>query len=58
INFITFAVLAFTSFASGAMVTTQGWSMLNTLSLLPVFVIGLALIWLAIRQPSGHNMPS
>jgi MFS family permease len=58
INFITFAVLAFTSFASGAMVTTQGWSMLNTLSLLPVFVIGLALLWLAIRHPRGHNMPS
>ncbi|MBK7026724.1 MAG: MFS transporter [Polaromonas sp.] len=58
INFITFAVLAFTSFASGAMVTTQGWSMLNTLSLLPVFVIGLALIWLAIRHPKGHNIPS
>ncbi|HMS26086.1 MAG TPA: MFS transporter [Burkholderiaceae bacterium] len=58
INFITFAVLAFTSFASGAMVTTQGWSMLNTLSLLPVFVIGLALLWLAIKQSSSHNTSS
>lgn len=58
INFITFTVLALTSFTSGAMVTTQGWSMLNTLSLLPIFIIGLALIWFAFNRPNDHNMPS
>jgi len=58
INFITFAVLAFTSFASGAMVTTQGWSILNQFSIVPVFVTGLSIIWLAKQQPKPHNRVS
>ncbi len=50
INFCVFAVMALTSFASGALVTTQGWWLLNVGSLLPVALTGFALIWLALRQ--------
>ena len=45
-----FATMALTSFASGALVTTQGWFLLNLGSLLPLLVIGAALGWLA-RAP-------
>jgi len=46
INFCVFATMAVTSFASGALVTTQGWSWLNRGSMLPVVLAGLALLWL------------
>ena len=47
INFCVFATMAFTSFGSGALVTSQGWSILNWGSLIPVIVSGLAIFWLA-----------
>ena len=47
INFCVFATMAFTSFASGALVTTQGWQWLNLGSLVPVALTGVALLWLA-----------
>ncbi|MDH5205095.1 MAG: MFS transporter [Hylemonella sp.] len=50
INFFVFAVMAVTSFASGALVTTQGWQMLNYGSLLPVALTGAALLWLGFRR--------
>ncbi len=50
INFAVFAVMALTSFASGALVTTQGWQLLNIGSLVPVALTGLALLWLALRR--------
>jgi MFS family permease len=46
INFCVFATMAVTSFASGALVTTQGWTLLNLGSLLPVALTGAALGWL------------
>jgi len=46
INFCVFATMALTSFASGALVTTQGWTWLNLGSLVPVACTGLALLWL------------
>lgn len=52
INFFVFAVMALTSFASGALVTTQGWSLLNWGSLLPVGLTAVALIWLGLRRHS------
>lgn len=52
INFCVFAVMAITSFASGALVTTQGWSLLNLGSLVPVALTVLALGWLAFTQRS------
>lgn len=49
INFCVFATMAFTSFASGALVTTQGWHWLNVGSVLPVVVMGSGLLWLQRR---------
>jgi MFS family permease len=53
INFCVFAVMAVTSFSSGALVTTQGWQLLNYGSLLPVALTGLALLWLGLRRPAA-----
>jgi predicted MFS family arabinose efflux permease len=50
INFAVFATMALTSFASGALVTTQGWAFLNLGSLVPVALTGAALLWLGARQ--------
>jgi MFS family permease len=50
LNFCVFAVLALSSLASGVLVTTQGWTLLNLGSLLPLGLTGLALGWLALRQ--------
>ncbi|GAP36123.1 MFS transporter [Piscinibacter sakaiensis] len=46
-DFCVFSTMAFTSFASGALVTTQGWFLLNLGSLLPLALVGLALAWQA-----------
>ncbi|WP_447748514.1 MFS transporter [Variovorax boronicumulans] len=50
LNFCVFATLALTSFASGVLVTTQGWQLLNYGSLVPVALTGAALLWLAQTQ--------
>jgi hypothetical protein len=56
INFCVFAVLAVSSFASGVLVTTQGWTLLNWGSLVPVALTALALVWLASRsRPAVHR---
>ena len=49
INFCVFATMAITSFASGALVTTQGWTLLNIGSLLPLALVAAALGWLGWR---------
>jgi hypothetical protein len=49
LNFFVFAVTALSSFASGVLVTTQGWQLLNLGSLIPVGLTGAALIWLKTR---------
>ena len=46
-DFCVFSTMALTSFASGALVTTQGWTWLNLGSLPIVALIGVALLWLA-----------
>jgi predicted MFS family arabinose efflux permease len=50
LNFCVFAVLALSSLASGVLVTTQGWRLLNLGSLLPLALTGAALVWLAWQQ--------
>jgi MFS family permease len=50
INFWVFAVTALTSFASGALITTQGWNTLNWGSLVPLGLTAMALGWFALRQ--------
>ena len=46
LNFCIFGTMAVTSFASGALVTTQGWTWLNEGSFAPVIIMSLAMLWL------------
>jgi MFS family permease len=50
LNFFMFATLALTSFASGVLVTTQGWTWLNLGSLLPVVLVAAGLLWLGLKS--------
>ncbi len=50
LNFCVFSVLALSSLTSGVLVTTQGWTLLNLGSLLPLTVTGLALLWLGLAR--------
>jgi len=50
INFCVFATLALSAFSSGVLVTTQGWTLLNAGSLVPIAVTGIALTWLALQR--------
>ncbi|WPC67081.1 MFS transporter [Rhodoferax ferrireducens] len=50
LNFFVFATLAVSSLASGVLVTTRGWQLLNVGSLLPVACTAAALVWLWLRQ--------
>jgi predicted MFS family arabinose efflux permease len=54
LNFFVFAVLAVSSLASGVLVTSSGWFMLNLGSLIPVAVTGASLVWLA-RKNRAHQ---
>jgi MFS family permease len=49
-DFCVFSTMAASSFASGALVTTQGWAWLNVGSLLPMGLILAALGWLALQR--------
>ncbi|MEO6745717.1 MAG: MFS transporter [Caldimonas sp.] len=49
INFFIFAVMALSSLTSGALVTTQGWTLLNVGSAVPILLVGVALMWLAVQ---------
>ena len=49
-DFCVFSTMAVSSFASGALITTQGWTWLNLGSLLPILLIAAALLWLARAQ--------
>ena len=50
LNFFIFATLALSSLSSGVLVTTQGWTLLNLGSIVPVVLVALALGWLALHQ--------
>lgn len=50
LNFFVFGTLALSSLASGVLVTTQGWTLLNYGSLLPVALVAASLIWLGIGR--------
>lgn len=55
INFFVFSTMAFTSFGSGALITSQGWNILNLGSLIPVVITALALLWLGINQKKATS---
>ena len=47
-----FSTMMISSFASGALITTQGWTWLNLGSLVPLAAVAAALAWLAMQQRS------
>ena len=49
INFFVFATMATTSFGSGALITTQGWSLLNISSLFFIVLVLFTLVWWRIK---------
>jgi MFS family permease len=55
LNFFVFATLAVSSFASGVLVTTRGWALLNLGSMVPVTLTAAALLWLAMAQRRPQN---
>ena len=55
LNFCVFVVLALSSLASGVLVTTRGWTLLNIGSLPLLGLTGLALGWLALKRWQGQN---
>jgi MFS family permease len=48
-DFWIYLTMTLTSFSSGALVTTGGWTWMNVGSLLPLALTGAALLWLARR---------
>jgi MFS family permease len=57
INFFVFGTMAFTSLGSGALITSQGWTILNYGSLIPVVITATALLWLS-SQHRRHRKSS
>ena len=52
---VIFATMTITSFSSGALVTTQGWTWLNLGSIAPVLLIGTALVWFAAQRRTAAS---
>ena len=52
LNFFVMATLGISSLSSGMLVTTQGWTLLNWGSLVPVALMGASLAWLAMQRPT------
>ena len=50
LNFSVFAVMAVSSFSSGVLVTTSGWTLLNLGSLVPLVLTAAAIGWLALQR--------
>ncbi|MBP6898538.1 MAG: MFS transporter [Burkholderiaceae bacterium] len=52
LDFCVYATMTLTSFSSGALVTTGGWTAMNLGSLAPLALLAAALLWLArLRRP-------
>ena len=49
-----FWTMALSSFSSGALITTQGWTWLNLGSLLPIAAVMTAVLWLVLRQNTSR----
>jgi MFS family permease len=50
INFFVFLATALSALSSGVLITTQGWTLLNLGSIIPLTIITLALIWLGFQR--------
>ena len=53
-----FWTMALSSFSSGALITTQGWTWLNLGSLLPIALVGAAIVWLGLKQRGSAAAPA
>ena len=53
LDFCVYSTMTLTSFSSGALVTTGGWTAMNLGSLLPIALLALALVWLARMRRIG-----
>ncbi len=47
LDFCVYSTMTLTSFSSGALVTTGGWTAMNLGSVLPLLLLAAALVWLA-----------
>ncbi|MEO8526924.1 MAG: MFS transporter, partial [Caldimonas sp.] len=52
---VIFGTMTITSFSSGALVTTQGWTWLNLGSIVPVLLIATALFWFAAQRRAAAS---
>ncbi len=50
INFFVFLATALSALSSGVLITTQGWTLLNLGSIVPLTIIALALMWLGVQR--------
>lgn len=57
-NFCVFAVMALSSLTAGMLVTTQGWTILNLGSLVPVLAIFVGLGWLGYQYRKERTVVS
>ena len=57
INFFVFLATALSALSSGVLITTQGWTLLNLGSIVPLTIIALALIWLGIQRKPTRGQP-
>jgi hypothetical protein len=57
-DFCVYGTMTLTSFSSGALVTTGGWTSMNLGSLLPLALLGAALLWLASHRRGAQNRAS
>jgi MFS family permease len=55
---VIFTTMTLTSFSSGALVTTSGWTLLNLGSIVPVTLAAAALTFLALQRRRAQNAPS
>jgi len=55
---VIFTTMTITSFSSGALVTTQGWTLLNVGSIVPMLLAGVALAWLALLRRRAGRVPA
>jgi MFS family permease len=55
---VIFTTMTLTSFSSGALVTTSGWTLLNLGSIVPVALAAAALTFLALQRRRAQNAPS
>ena len=55
VDFWVYTTMTLTSFGSGALVTTGGWTFMNVGSLLPLGLLAAALAWLAWLRRGAQN---